>query len=335
MCSATGKIAIVTGATGCLGQALCAELAGHGWRLRTVSLRAGHRPKTPSERHLALNLATGDLPASMLDGADAIFHCAALSSAWGTAAAFGAANVCATSRVLRAARNARVPRFVFASTPSIYVNGQDRLNLCEDAPLPDRFLNDYARTKYQAEQMVRAANDAGMTTVALRPRAIYGEYDRALMPRLLRAIRRGPVPLIGGGGALIDPTHASDAARAMRLAAEADPQRVGGQVYNITSGQAVPLSDLLARLSAALKIPLRTRHMPFGIAMAIARSAEAMHRWLGRKGEPVLTRHAVAALGLSLTLNIGAAYSDLGYAPATSLGGGLQDLARIYHDSAV
>ena len=56
--------------------------------------------------------------------------------------------------------------------------------MAEDAPLPARFLTDYARTKFIAEELVRAANGPGFTTVSLRPRAIYGPYDRALLPRL-------------------------------------------------------------------------------------------------------------------------------------------------------
>lgn len=320
-------IAFVTGATGCLGQALSAELVREGWVLRSLS-RGPMPPNAPVQHHYALDLSCDVLPEDALHDVDTVFHCAALSSAWGARAAFHAANVTATERLLEAARSAGVARFVYASTPSIYINGQPRLNVAEDAPLPARFLTDYARTKFIAEELVRAANGPGFTTVSLRPRAIYGPYDRALLPRLLAAIGDAtrPLTLPGDGQALIDPTHASDAARAMRLAAMAAPETAGGRVYNITSGQSVTVNELLDRLEPVIGRPVQRRFTPYALAAAAAALTEKIQRLRNPAEEPRMTRHAVAALGLSLTLDITAARRDLGYAPKVTLAEGLAAL---------
>lgn len=318
--------AFVTGATGCLGQALCAELAREGWHLRSLS-RSATLPDTPVERHFAVDLAQVAVPHEALEGADAVFHCAALSSAWGSRQAFLVANVTATERLLDSARKAHVPRFVFASTPSIYINGSHRLNVTEAAPLPRYFLTDYARTKFIAEELVRAANSADFATVALRPRAIYGLHDRALLPRLLSALDdRGSLKVPGGGKALIDPTHSSDAAMAMRLAAQADASIVGGRVYNITSGEAVTVDALLDALEPVLGRSIPRRNVPYQLAFLTASLAESAQRLRDPKREPKVTRHAVAAMGLSLTLDISAARRDLGYEPQVSLKQGLGGL---------
>ncbi|MDO5641503.1 MAG: NAD-dependent epimerase/dehydratase family protein [Paracoccus sp. (in: a-proteobacteria)] len=321
-------IACVTGATGCLGQALCADLAREGWEIRSLS-RHATPPETPVARHDALDLGRDPLPEAALRGVDVVFHCAALSSAWGAAEEFHSANVTATERLLDAARAAGVARFVFASTPSLYITGKPRLDLAEDAALPTRFLTEYARTKYIAETIVRAANSQDFTTVALRPRAIYGRHDRALLPRLLAALERGAgrLTIPGDGQALIDPTHASDAARAMRLAALADAGVIGGRAYNITSGQAVTVHDLLDRLEVSLNRKIARRSIPYAAAMAAAGMAETMQRLRNPAAEPGVTRHAVAALGLSLTLDIGAARRDLGYVPQVDLAKGLAGLS--------
>lgn len=320
-------LAFITGATGCLGQALSAELAREGWTLRSLS-RSPMPPNVTVARHYAVDLSQDALPADALQGVDAVFHCAALSSAWGARAAFHAANVTATERLLAAARAAGVARLVFASTPSIYINGRPRLNVAEDAPLPQRFLTDYARTKFIAEQLVRSANTAGFTTVALRPRAIYGAYDRALLPRLLVALgdASSPLTLPGDGQALIDPTHASDAARAMRLAATADAGTVGGQAYNITSGQSVTVGELLDQLEPVIGRKIPRKYTPYAVAAAAAGMAEGLQRLRNPGQEPGITRHAVAALGLSLTLGITAARRDLGYEPQVTLAEGLAAL---------
>ena len=323
-------IALVTGATGCLGQALCADLAREGWTIRSLSRRPAP-PETPVARHYALDLGSDPLPEDALQGVDTVFHCAALSSAWGAAAEFHAANVTATERLLAAARRAGTRRFVFASTPSIYINGRPRENLAEDAPLPRRFLTEYARTKFIAETLVRAANGADFTTVALRPRAIYGPHDRALLPRLLKALGDAddsrPLTLPGNGTALIDPTHASDAAQATRLAALADAATVGGRAYNITSGQSVTVNELLDRLAPIVGRTVSRRFMPYAAAATAASLTERLQRLRDPGQEPRLTRHAVAALGLTLTLDISAARRDLGYVPRVSLEEGLSGLS--------
>lgn len=303
--------ALVTGASGCLGRALVEELSAHGWALRTTARMPADLP----DFHPA-DLVTADLT-PLLQHVDVVFHCAALSSAWGTQAEFTAANVTATRRLLDAAEAAGAMRFVFASTPSLYADGTDRLDVTEDAPLPERALTPYAETKRLAERMVLAA-DGAMRCTAIRPRAIYGRHDRALLPRLIAAMRRGTVPMIGGGRALIDVTHRRDAARAMILAASGP----GGRVWNVTSGRALSFRELVE--IAGLRSGLRFRRLPipYRLAMSLATVAETIARRRGGP-EPALTRQAVASLGRSLTLDISAARRDLGYRPLVSFEEGL------------
>ena len=306
--------ALVTGASGCLGRALMDELAAEGWQVRATA----RAPATLPDFRPA-DLVRDDL-GPLVAGMDAVFHCAALSSAWGSPTAFEAANVAATRRLLDAARAAGAARFVFASTPSLYADGTDRLNLREDAPLPPRALTPYADTKRRAEAMVLAADGPGMRCNAIRPRAIYGAHDRALLPRLRAALARGRIPLIGGGHALVDLTHRSDAAHAMRLAA----QGPGGGVWNITSGEAFAFRDLARRAARLAGLDYRPVHLPYRAALALAGALDAAARLRGA-GEPPLTRQAVVSLGRSLTLDISAAKRDLGYHPRVGLDEGLAE----------
>lgn len=305
--------ALVTGASGCLGRALVEVLAGQGATLRTTARQAVDLPG-----FIAADLVTAKL-SPLVAGVDVVFHCAALSSAWGRAEDFRAANVHATARLLEAAEAAGVARMVFASSPSIYADGTDRLNVTEDAPLPPRPLSLYAASKRQAEALVLAHRGA-MTCTAIRPRAIYGRHDRALLPRLVAAMRRGLVPMIGGGRALIDLTHRLDAARAMVLAA----QGPAGGVWNITSGEAFQFKDLAAMIGQRGGLRFRTVNLPYPVARGLAHLSEGLAHLRGGK-EPRLTLQAVASLGTSLTLDISAARRDLGYRPQVTLAEGVAE----------
>lgn len=320
---------LVTGATGCLGGGITRQLLEAGVAVTAQGRNPGEGAALTASgaRFLPLDLRDPRPLEPFLAGTETVFHCAALSSAWGRAEDFQALNVTATRRLLEAAARAGVQRFVFASSPSIYANGTDRLNLAEDAPLPARFATHYARTKAQSEALALAADRPGaMRVVALRLRAIYGRGDRALMPRLLAAMRRGTLPLIAGGEALIDVTHVSDAARAMILAAE-HAGTAGGRAFNITSGEAWRFSQLADMAAALFDLTPKRKRLPYGLAMGIATVLEGAHRVFRPSVEPVLTRQAVASLGRSLTLDISAAREHLHYSPHVTLAEGIRDYA--------
>lgn len=323
---------LVTGASGCLGHQLALELlaAGHEVRAHLRQPVAGQALRAAGAELVLGDLRDGLAPAA-LAGVDQLYHCAALSSAWGPAAAFKAINLDATRALLTTAKAAGVNRFVFASSPSIYADGQDRFNLREDARLPAVMPSAYAQSKFDAERAVIGADDpAAMRCVSLRPRAIYGCGDRALLPRLLTAIKRGRVPMIEGGHALIDLTHVSDAARAFVLAGTVDAAVVGGKTYNVTSGELFSFAEILDQVCARSKRAPRRISLRYGSAMRIARAMELAHRVFAPSREPVLTRQVVASLGRSLTLDISAAGRDLGYRPQVKLAQGIEDYADVW-----
>lgn len=252
----------------------------------------------------------------LVEGIDSVFHLAALSSPWGKYAAFEAANVKATTRLLAAAREAGVRRFVFTSTPSIYAAARDRLGLTERDPAAQPFANAYAATKYAAERIVLDAADAAMTTVALRPRAIVCPHDSVLLPRLVRAARSGRIRLPRGGAALIEITDARDVAAALIAADSVDA--AAGQVFNISGGAPRALHDLLRTIFALTERPLMIGTVGTRTAMAAAGVAEGIARLLPGRPEPRLTRYTVKTLAWSQTFDLTAARDVLGWSPRYS-----------------
>ncbi|KAF1053427.1 MAG: 2-alkyl-3-oxoalkanoate reductase [Stenotrophomonas maltophilia] len=306
---------LVTGATGGLGRVLIAALRAQG---RTV-LASGRNPAIGAElagdgvRFVAADLVRDDLR-PLLDGVGSVFHLAALSSPWGAEQRFIDINLKATQRLLAAAQASGCRRFIFTSTPSIYTRARHQYALTEDSPLPSRLINAYARTKYAAERQVRGAARPDFATVSLRPRAILGPHDSALLPRLLRAAQRGVMPLPGFGRALIEPTDARDVASALLLA-EARAEALSGQVFNLGGGQGVPLAELAQAVFQRLGRPVRTLGLPAPLVLGLATLLETQARLRPNAPEPLLTRYGAMVLGWSQTFDLSAARQQLGWQP--------------------
>lgn len=310
--------ALVTGATGGLGQALVPQLLEAGYDVTATgrSVAVGARLEDMGARFVQADLCHADL-GSAFAGIDVVFHLAALSSPWGRPQDFEAINIRATQRLLAAARTAGCGSFIYASTPSIYVEARDRLGITEASPHAQRFANAYARTKHIAEEAVLRANAPGFATIALRPRALIGPNDTVLLPRLRRAIRTGVMPLPNGGNALIEVTDVRDAARAF-LAADAAAARLGGQAFNITGGAPRRLRELLETIFAALGTAPRPVSVPADLAIAAARVAEGIAAMLPGRPEPPVTAYTIMTLGYSQTFDLTAARQHLRWAPRYS-----------------
>ena len=252
---------------------------------------------------------------------EAVVHCAALSSPWGRRADFERANVAATERLLAWSERVGVKRFVHVSTPALYFDFQDQFDLDETARSP-RPINLYAETKGRAEELVRRAE---FETVILRPRAIYGPGDQALLPRLESAIEAGPLPLLRGGKAVTNLTHVDDVVRAI-TAALAAPSLPASSVFNIAGEEAVSLRALVEKIADRRALNLRWRSLPVPLVMGASGALEAVYRALSLPGEPRVTRYAAGIFAYSLTLNTSAARKQLGWQPEISLDQGFDSV---------
>lgn len=299
---------LVTGATGGLGKGVVRGLAEAGATVLANGRdpEAGRALEGPAVRFVAADLASDDLR-PLVSHAEVVVHLAARSSPWGCPEGFERDNVRATVRLLDAAAAAGVRRFVHASTPAIFAERTHRLDLRANSSAAERPINAYARTKLEAELRVRS--ERRFETLVLRPSAILGPDDRAILPRLMRVIRRGFLPLGNGGTALFHPTDARDAAEAFTLAALG----AGTGVANIAGPVPVRVAVLARSLADRLGMQLRLPLIPEPALDALARLAEWNGRRTGR--EPAITRYSASTLSWSRTFDCAATEALLGWRP--------------------
>ncbi|WP_179218571.1 NAD(P)-dependent oxidoreductase [Saccharibacillus sp. O23] len=317
---------LVTGATGFLGGRLARALREDGHEVTGMgrSPQAGRMLIQDGVRFASAELSDAESVRRIFDSAEfeVAVHCGAYSASWGRDEDFHAANVEGTANVAEACLRNGVPRLVHVSTPSVYFGARSRTGVRESDPLPRTQAGAYARTKLLAEQEVGRAAERGLCTIVLRPRALYGPGDRTILPRLIEANEKTGVPLIGGGDALIDLTYVDDAVRALKLAASAPSDALGG-TYNISGGSPIRFADAAELLFAKLGRPLRAKRLPYAAAYAAASVMEWAARLRPSGGEPMLTRALVGMLGSSQTLDIGEARRKLGYEPSVGVEEGL------------
>lgn len=312
---------LVTGATGFIGGRLVAELAARGECVRalgrdetTLAQLAG-----PNVESFRADLRDQERIADACRGVDMVYHVGALSSPWGKTADFQGINVGGTEAIVEGCRRHGVRRLVYVSSPAVLSNGADQANLSDDTAYPDRFTSEYARTKKEGEDRVNAAHN-DMEAVIIRPKAVFGPGDRALLPRLLAAARRGRLPQIGNGTNRVDLTYADNVVHGLLLAGRSSSAT--GRTYTLTNDESPRLWEVIATVLARLGIPPIRRIVPVPVALTAARLMEAAAQVTGK--EPLLTRYSVLILARTQTYDISAARRDLGYSPVVSLEEGME-----------
>ena len=318
---------LVTGASGFIGSHAAEQLSALGHDVVATG-RSENRLRRLAE--LGCRVVAADLSQSKLGGlvagCDAIVHSAARASPWGKRSMFWNDNVVATQRLVEAARETgTVHRFVLISTPSIYFRPRDQLQLTEAFTPPQRWETAYAETKWLAETHVRAAPELG--PVILRPRAVFGPRDSAIVPRLVAVAKSGTFPLPGGGRAWADVTYIDNVVAAIVAALEGG-REIESQAFNITNGQPIQVRDLAGRLFRALGIQTRFVSIPRAVVLALANISERVAMLRPGQPEPRLTRYGVGLLAFSQTLSIEAARQGLRYQPRVSIDEGIERYAR-------
>jgi len=206
------KKAIITGVTGGLGRNLASFLIEKGWEV----LGCGRNQEIGASlecRFKSFDLSDLSETLDAFEEADIVFHCAARSSPWGAYALFYQDNVVATQNVLKAMEKYSIQKLVYVSTPSLYFDFTMQRGITESYR-PHTFVNAYAKTKFEAEQLVL---DSAFDVSVIRPRGIFGEHDTVLIPRLEKIAKKGFMPLPNAGKALTDITYVGNVVYAMYL----------------------------------------------------------------------------------------------------------------------
>lgn len=269
--------ALITGGAGFIGSHLAEALCRRGGRVVVLDNLSLGRTANLAWRRGGdeLELIEGDirdekLLAKIMPGCDWVFHEGALASVPRSVSQpleTNAHNLDGTLKVLLAARDARIRRFLFASSSSIYGNTEAPV---KHEGLPPNPLSPYALQKYAGEKYGQLFHRLyGLETVALRyfnvfgPRQAFDSPYSGVIAKFCTGLLRGEAPVIYGDGQQSrDFTYVENAVAANLLAAEAPAERVAGQVFNVAAGQSISLLQLVAELNRLTGRQLAPRFEP-------------------------------------------------------------------------
>lgn len=301
---------LVTGGGGFLGSAVCRLLRARGDAVLSVGRRRHAALEALGVQQVQLDISQPGSLRQVSRGVDAVIHCAAKAGAWGSWDDYHAANVVGTEQVLDACRLNGISRLVHTSTPSVVHAGGDLEGVDESVPHATHFRAHYPHTKAIAERLVLAANEAALSTVALRPHLIWGPGDTQLLPRIVARAHVDALDRLGPGAAC------------------------AGRAYFISQGEPIHVDEMINGLLRACDLPPESRRVPYALAFAAGAVLEAVYGALRLEAEPPMTRFVAEQLATAHWFDISAARRDLGYQPAISTAEGLLRLAQWWRSSA-
>jgi nucleoside-diphosphate-sugar epimerase len=305
---------VVTGGGGFIGSNLVEAILRQGDSVRAVdNFATGRRANLEAAAHWAkagggtfrlLESDIRDLDAcrAAIDGADYVLHQAAIPSVQRSVAdplGSNEVNVGGTLNLLVAARDAKVKRFVMASSSSLYGESETLPKVESMAPAP---ISPYGLQKLTGETYCGIFHRLyGLPAIALRyfnvfgPRQDPGSEYSAVIPKFISMIKRGAQPTIFGDGEQTrDFSYIANVVQANLRACTAGPAALGG-AFNIACGERISLNDLVRILGE--------------FAGRDVRAAYAPHR-------PGDIKHSLAGIEKAETL--------LGYRPEVSVRDGLR-----------
>ena len=173
-----------------------------------------------------------------LAGHDCVMHLAALSNdpmGEVNAAATYAINRDASIRIAQLAKKAGVPRYLFATSCSVYGAGK-KLDLDENDPLNP--LTAYAKSKIETEQAVSALADDSFTPAYLRNATAYGHspmlrIDLVVNNLLACAVATGEIRIMSDGSPWRPLIHCRDIARAFVAFMSAPKEQIYNKAINV------------------------------------------------------------------------------------------------------
>jgi dihydroflavonol-4-reductase len=258
----------ITGATGFIGTHLVRRLSQTEHRMRCLV-------RTPAKadllKEMGIEMVHGDVTDETcvrdgLQGCDWVIHIAGLYSWWQKdKQRYWDVHVTGTRNVMQAALDAGVAKVVHVSTPLIY--GKPATTpFTEESPVGPVRFSEYARTKYEAEQIAwQLHQQKGLPLVVVSPAAILGPGDTTPSGQYIQDFVHGQLPGTAFGQSTMTWVHVRDVADAIVKALEKKDNL--GEKY-LVGKYSLTFQEYLALLSEISGAPL-PRRVPDSITMAV------------------------------------------------------------------
>ena len=261
-------IIAVTGAEGFIGSHLTEALVRRGYRVRAMALynmysSRGWLDTLDQDIAAEVDVVFGDVRdpgsvMSLVDGASAVYHLAALGSvpySYVAPRSFVDTNTIGTLHVLEAVRACRTPRLVHTSTSETYGTART-VPISEAHPLQAQ--SPYAASKVGADKLVESyCLSFGLPAVTLRPFNTFGprQSTRAVIPQIITQLAGGSRLLkLGALAPTRDFSYVTDTAAAFISVGEAPGSAVLGEVFNCGPGEDVAIGRLAEEITALMGV---------------------------------------------------------------------------------
>ncbi len=240
--SAAFKRVLVTGGAGYVGAVLVPRLVRAGYETVVLDLFLyGEDVFGPLRNDPRLIAIKGDIRDAAtvkraLRGCDAVIHLACISNdpSFEMDPALGKSiNYDAFRPLVRAAKDAGVRRFIYASSSSVYGVKKDMI-VTEELSLEP--LTDYSKYKAMCEEVLDQERERGFVTLTLRPATVCGYSPRQRLDVIVNiltnhAVNTGTIKVFGGDQ-LRPNVHIEDMADLYLRSLELPDNLIDGRIYN-------------------------------------------------------------------------------------------------------
>lgn len=301
--------AVVTGAGGFIGRALCAALAAEGADVIGAEIAEPSRGAVTEAgaRFERADVRDPERMAELLARADLLFHTAAFIHEGGRMEEFVDLNLRGTVNVLDRAAEAGVERIVHLGSVVVY-GYEDPSTQDEDAPLRTYGIP-YLDTKSSSDRVARRRG-----AVVIRAGDVYGPGSVPWTLRPLELAARGRLAIPAPGDGRMLPVYVDDLVEVCLLGAL---RGEAGRAYAAWSGEEVTFGEYFDRLVAPAGG--RCRRLPAPFLRAAARALAALPASAG----PQLGADALVFVSRRGSVDNRRAREELGWEPRTTLAEGL------------
>ncbi|MFV0426577.1 MAG: NAD-dependent epimerase/dehydratase family protein [Beutenbergiaceae bacterium] len=325
------RVAVI-GGSGFIGSHVIPALVGAGHEVLNYDLfDAEHR--LPDEvTDVRADLRDTATLTRALAGCDAVLNLAAAHHDFGlTPATFDSVNVGGARSLVRALEHHRIDNLCFYSSVAVYGDHCTR----PDESTPGRPVNDYGRTKLEAEGVYRTwrDGDVGRRLLTIRPAVVFGPRNYANVFRMIHQISRRRFYPVGPGINRKSMIYVDNIVAAiMHLWTAPENREVLGEevdeIYNCVDQPDLASREIIAHVYRALGRRVPRGHLPLGPMVLAAKPVDAIAALTG-KNLPI-TSARIAKLGEAETSFAADRIRRTGYQQPVTLAQGLEWMVQWY-----